>query len=97
MLTQTLVKVFGLGALLVPLGAFAVWAAVDFSSAFTFFHEVLFTNDLWLLDPETDMLLRLLPEQFFADFAGTIAARALAYMAAVPLGIFGVKFGRKFI
>ncbi len=87
----------GLGALLVPLGAFAVWAAVDFSSAFTFFHEVLFTNDLWLLDPETDMLLRLLPEQFFADFAGTIAARALAYMAAVPLGIFGVKFGRKFI
>ena len=87
----------GLAALVLPLGAFALWAAADFSSAFTFFHETLFTNDLWLLDPETDLLLRLLPEQFFADFAGVIAVRALAYMLAVPLAIFGVRFGRRFI
>ena len=87
----------GLAALLLPLGVFAIWAAADFSGAFTFFHETLFTNDLWLLNPETDLLLRLLPEQFFADFAGVIAARALAYMAAVPLAIFGVRFGRRFV
>ncbi len=71
----TCISLIGLAALLLPLGAFAVWAAVDFSSAFTFFHETLFTNDLWLLNPETDLLLRLLPEQFFADIAATIAAR----------------------
>ena len=87
----------GLAALVLPLGVFALWAAADFSSAFTVFHETLFTNDLWLLDPETDLLLRLLPEQFFADFAGVIAVRALAYMLAVPLAIFGVRFGRRFI
>ena len=87
----------GLTALLLPLGVFAIWAAADFSGAFTFFHETLFTNDLWLLNPETDLLLRLLPEQFFADFAGVIAARALAYMFAVPLAIFGVRFGRRFV
>ena len=87
----------GLAALLLPLGAVAIWAAADFSGAFTFFPETLFTNDLWLLNPETDLLLRLLPEQFFADFAGVIAARALAYMAAVPLAIFGVRFGRRFV
>ena len=87
----------GLAALLLPLGAFAIWAAADFSGAFTFFHETLFTNDLWLLNPETDLLLRLLPEQFFADFAGVIAVRALAYMLAVPLAIFGVRFGRRFV
>ena len=87
----------GLAALLLPLGAFAIWAAADFSGAFTFFHETLFTNDLWLLNPETDLLLRLVPEQFFADFAGVIAARALAYMLAVPLAIFGVRFGRRFV
>ena len=87
----------GLAALLLPLGAFAIWAAADFSGAFTFFHETLFTNDLWLLNPETDLLLRLLPEQFFADFAGVIAVRALAYMFAVPLAIFGVRFGRRFV
>ena len=83
--------------LLVPLGAFAAWAAVDFSSAFTFFHEVLFTNDLWLLDAQTDLLVRLLPEQFFIDIAGVIAVRALAYMLAVPLAVFGVQFGRRFV
>ena len=60
-------------------------------------YATLFTNDLWLLNPETDLLLRLVPEQFFADFAGVIAARALAYMAAVPLAIFGVRFGRRFV
>ena len=49
------------------------------------------------MDPETDLLLRLLPEQFFADFAGVIAVRALAYMLAVPLAIFGVRFGRRFV
>ena len=87
----------GLAVLLVPLGAFAVWAAVDFSSAFTLFHEVLFTNDLWLLDAQTDLLVRLLPEQFFVDIAGVIAVRALAYMLAVPLAVFGVQFGRRFV
>ncbi len=92
----TRISRIGLAALLLPLGAFAVWAAVDFSSAFTFFHETLFTNDLWLLNPETDLLLRLLPEQFFADIAATIAARP-GVLRVVPLAIFGVKFGRKFI
>ena len=87
----------GLAALLLPLGAFAVWAAADFSGAFTFFHKALFANDLWRLNPETDLLLRLLPEQLFADFAGVIAVRALAYMLAVPLAIFGVRFGRRFV
>ncbi len=31
------------------------------------FHGVFFTNDLWLLNPATDMMILLLPEQFFFD------------------------------
>lgn len=30
------------------------------------FHGVFFTNDLWLLDYNTDMMIRLLPESFFS-------------------------------
>lgn len=69
--------------LLVPLGAFAVWAAVDFDGAFTFFHRLLFTNDLWLLDPRTDLLIRVCPERMFAAMGLRIALWSAAGMAGV--------------
>ena len=59
---------------LIGLGAFAgVTAAVgllvmsDFNKYFLIFHEMFFDNDLWLLDPRTDLLIRMLPEGFFLD------------------------------
>ncbi len=33
------------------------------------FHEVFFTNDLWIFDPRSDYMIRMLPEGFFADMA----------------------------
>lgn len=39
----------------------------DFNKYFLMFHEVFFDNDLWLLDPRTDLLIRMLPEGFFLD------------------------------
>ena len=30
-------------------------------------HEIFFTNDLWLFDPATDYMIRMLPEGFFYD------------------------------
>ena len=47
--------------------AIAIYAAVDFTSFWTSFHHVFFTNDLWLLDPATDNLILMVPEQFFFD------------------------------
>ncbi len=47
-------------------------AAADFTEAFTWFHLLVFSNDLWLLNPATDQLINLLPEVFFAD-AATLA------------------------
>lgn len=41
--------------------------ANGFTEFWNRFHGVFFTNDLWLLDPGTDMMIRLLPEQFFSD------------------------------
>lgn len=58
------------GALLwVPLIALGAWAALDFTAAFNFFHQMLFTNDLWLLNPRTDLLIRICPESMFASMA----------------------------
>ncbi|KIR02364.1 Integral membrane protein [Lachnospiraceae bacterium TWA4] len=42
----------------------------DFYSAFILFHKILFTqNDFWLLNPETDLLINIVPEGFFMDMA----------------------------
>jgi len=59
---------FGAGA--------AVFAATDFSGAFDAFHRLLFTNDLWLLDPSQDALIRILPEKFFMIMAVSVYALA---------------------
>lgn len=40
---------------------------VDFTRCFTIFHEMFFTNDLWLFDESTDYMIRMLPERFFSD------------------------------
>ena len=44
-------------------------ASLDFSSFFVKFHELLFTNDLWLLDPNVDYIICLLPEKLFMTYA----------------------------
>lgn len=43
--------------------------SINFTRAFTLFHEIFFNNDLWLLDPDTDRLINILPEGFFVDTA----------------------------
>ena len=76
----------GGGIFLAALGAFAAYASRDFTRAFTQFHHVFFNNDLWLLDPKTDLLINMLPEGFFTDFAihmGVIFAGMLVALAVV--------------
>ena len=53
----------------------------NFNKYFTIFHEIFFTNDLWLLDPDTDLLIRMLPEGFFLDMVIRIGSIFLILMA----------------
>lgn len=53
-----------LAALLLLLG---IAIARNFNAVFTLFHEIFFDNDLWLFDPATDYMIRMLPEGFFYD------------------------------
>lgn len=62
--------------------------AIDFTKCFTIFHEIFFTNDLWMFDPETDYMIRMLPEGFFFDMAiriGEVFIGLLAVLGVVTL------------
>lgn len=48
--------------------------SLNFSRYFIIFHEIFFDNDLWILDPTTDILLQMVPEGFFLDTALLTAA-----------------------
>lgn len=54
---------------LVLMGILGVLMYVDFYKYFTYFHHIFFTNDLWLLDPNTDILIQMLPLEFFSSMA----------------------------
>ena len=63
-------------ALCVGTGLFFFLAAVvggviasDFSRYFIVFHHIFFDNDLWILNPATDLLINIVPEPFFSDTA----------------------------
>lgn len=60
-------------------------ALVDFSKYFTVFHEIFFTNDLWLLDPKTDLLIQMLPEVFFVNIAKNIGTSFIKYLLFAQL------------
>ncbi len=55
------------------LAALAGIISTDFSKYFVVFHKIFFNNDLWLLDPTTDLLINIVPEPFFMDTAARIA------------------------
>lgn len=62
---------------------FIVMIYLDFNKYFTYFHEIFFTNDLWLLDPNTDLLIQMLPEEFFITMAKNIGLSFFAYVAII--------------
>ena len=62
----------------------------DFSKYFIIFHHIFFDNDLWILDPRTDLLINIVPEPFFMDTAARIAITYGISVAAVFLVCLGI-------
>ena len=60
--------------------------STDFTKYFIMFHHIFFSNDLWILDPATDMLINIVPEGFFMD----TAARIALLFGSLSLILFGV-------
>ena len=46
----------------------ALFATTNFTSSFTAFHKLVFTNENWMLNPATDNIILLFPESFFIAF-----------------------------
>jgi integral membrane protein (TIGR01906 family) len=61
--------VFTISVVAVGSGMLGYIISRNFSQAFTVFHEILFTNELWILDYSTDRLLNMVPEIFFINMA----------------------------
>ena len=51
--------------------------AGGFAQMFAAVHEVLFANDLWRMDPQTDILIRMMPQTLFEQAMVNGANRAL--------------------
>ena len=86
---------WGLRAAAVIAGGFLVWALADYDGLFITFHRVAFRNDGWLLDPRTDLLIRLMPETFFIRLGihGLLrfAAAPAIMAAAAEIGLWRAK------
>ena len=74
------------GALVVLLMAGAAVLAVQaggFEAAFVRLHELAFDNTLWLMNPETDMLIRMMPQLLFERLAVSLLGRAGEAIACI--------------
>ncbi len=47
--------------------ALGIASVIDFNAVFVQFHHIFFDNDLWIFDPATDYMIRMLPEGLFYD------------------------------
>ncbi|NLN15455.1 MAG: TIGR01906 family membrane protein [Tissierellia bacterium] len=63
----------------------AILASKDFTKYFTYFHLVFFDNDLWILDPRTDLMIQMLPEAFFMGMALRILLSFLVFLSIIQI------------
>lgn len=61
-----------------------------FEQLFIAMHEALFTNDLWLMDPATDILIRMMPQPLFEQALLNGANHALRMLIIVCLMLVAV-------
>ena len=64
----------------------------NFDKAFTQFHLILFSNNLWQLNPETDNLVNLFPLQFFYDITKQIIIDTLISLFILIILALIIKF-----
>jgi integral membrane protein (TIGR01906 family) len=73
----------GAFVMLLLFGFLGTWAALDFSNFWTFFHQTLFWNDLWLFDGTQSRMINMLPEDVFSDIISRVALYAGSVIAVL--------------
>ncbi|WP_035143135.1 TIGR01906 family membrane protein [Schnuerera ultunensis] len=70
---------------------------IDFNRYFTYFHLIFFDNELWLLNPSTDLLIQMLPEEFFISIFIRIILFFLLTLAIIQIvGYILMKKGKDY-
>ena len=69
--------------------------SIDFTSCFTLFHKLFFTNNLWIFDPETDYMIRMLPEGFFSDMVIRVGVIFIVLLAVPGVTVVVYSWKRK--
>ena len=69
-ITNTFNKV--LLAFIIVIGILSCIISYNFTSFWIKFHQLLFSNDLWLLSPDESNLIQMVPEDFFISLITTI-------------------------
>lgn len=70
--------------------AISFYAFLDFTHFWINFHYLFFTNDLFFLDPNKDILIQLVPERFFFDLVAVII---ISFIFILGLAFYGLKKG----
>lgn len=76
---------YGLFSNYIVLSILGILLLLDFNKYFTYFHLIFFTNELWLLDPATDLMIQMLPEEFFFGMAKNIGLSFFLYLAIIQV------------
>lgn len=86
------------GIIVLALALFlAIPAVADFSDWWTGFHRISFSNELWLLDPATEWLIKMFPLDFFFAVVVIVWRRAisggllLTLMGSIGTGALGKR------
>lgn len=74
--------------------------STNFNKYFTIFHEIFFSNDLWILNPRTDLMIQMLPEPFFSTIGLRVGLYFLMFLSIIQIGAYlyirkGAKYGGK--
>ena len=71
--------------------ALVTWGLIDFTGLFTAAHYVIFRNELWMLDPQKDLLLQLMPLEFFISYGLDLLKDNAFLLLILPLAAYGLK------
>jgi integral membrane protein (TIGR01906 family) len=71
-------SLLGIGVGGLGVGVIGAFAIAGFDSTWRRFHELVFSNDLWKLNPATDRLIQMFPEAFWQEETLIVAALTAA-------------------
>ncbi|MFC1742305.1 DUF1461 domain-containing protein [Nanoarchaeota archaeon] len=84
----------GIGAAVDGIAVLLGILSISFTSSFIHFHRLLFRTDTWMLNPATDNLVRMLPEQFFFDIFMRIVLTSVIFATILLAVGFLIKLGK---